>query len=139
MLALILRPINLPRHIHTVELEWIHDVNQRHGQMQQLKAHTNLEGPEPWHRHQNAGGSNLGSILPRRVRTGQNKNMRVCGSQKHLDEPPDEAVDPDPPGHELVVPEGQAHHRQPAQLSPGPEAEGESRCDAVGPTEPGET
>ena len=51
---------------------------------------------------------------------------RRCWASTHLDEPPEEAVDPDPPGHELVVPQGQAHHRQPTQLSPGPEAEGKS-------------
>ena len=66
----------------------------------------------------------LAASCPRRVRTGQ--NTEECSASTHLDEKTNEAVDPDPQGHELAVPQGQAHHRQPAQLSPGPEAEGKS-------------
>jgi hypothetical protein len=62
---------------------------------------------------------------------GQTRNQptgfRITGASTNLDEPPDEAVGPDPQGHELVVPSGQTHDWQPTQLSLGPEAGGQKQ------------
>ncbi len=92
---------------------------------------TNLEGSEPWHGHEEADGPDLELVLRSRINTVPSigsiterlRSTQGGETRANLDEPPDQAVDPDPQRHELIVPLGQAHNRQPVQLSLGPEAE----------------